>query len=81
MRCIDVWTSDFGCVRLDLDGDPPKRIDHFLQSVLDGGRWQQFRKFPPDVLAASLPRLKLAPQTRSLVEIWLEEAPDLVGRG
>lgn len=70
---ILVWTWDFGRVSLDLDLDPPQRIDYYLQAILDGGLWRQFRKFPAEIVAASLPRLKLAPQTRRLVEIWLEE--------
>ncbi|MBI4614630.1 MAG: hypothetical protein HY720_13550 [Planctomycetes bacterium] len=73
MSTIRVWTWDYGERELDLDGDP-RPVVQTLQTVLEGGLWDQFRRFPAGVVARHLPELDLAPQTRRLVEIWIEEA-------
>jgi hypothetical protein len=71
-RKIRVWTWDAGARDLDVDGDP-LALGQVLQTVLDGGLWGELRKFPADAVARVLPRLQLRPETRGLVEIWIEE--------
>lgn len=56
-----------------MDGDP-LLVEQVLQTVLDGGLWNQFRKFPTDVIKRLLPRLLLPSNTRAVLEIWIEEA-------
>jgi hypothetical protein len=46
-----------------------------LETILEGGLWKQFRRFPPDTLARLLPHLTLSPSTRRLIELWIETAP------
>ncbi len=71
-RRVPIWTWDRGRRLVDMDG-PANHLTPILQTVLDGGLWTEFRKFPPDTLARLLPSLQLAPQTRRLVELWIEE--------
>jgi hypothetical protein len=73
-RTIDVWTWDRGLRPIDLDG-PPNAIVPVLETVLTGGLWKEFRKFPCDTVERLLPELDLPPNIRRLVELWIEEAP------
>jgi hypothetical protein len=73
MRTLRIWTWDYGHREIDADGDP-RLIAQVLQTVLDGGLWNQFEKFPADCLERALPYLSLASHTRRLVEIRVEEA-------
>lgn len=75
-RSVALWTWDRG--DRDVDVDDPRAFVPVLQTILDGGLWRQFRKIPVDALATVLPRLDLRPETRRLVEIWIEEAPTRV---
>jgi hypothetical protein len=59
-----------------VDVDDPVALLPVVQTILDGGLWGQFRKIPVDALARVLARLDLRPETRRLVEIWIEEAPN-----
>ena len=72
-RVLRIWTWDVGEREVEVDGDPLLAAQ-VLQTVLDGGLWNQFRKFPVDVVSRLLPRLELPQNTRSVVEIWIEEA-------
>lgn len=56
-----------------MDADPAL-VGQVLQTVLDGGLWNQFRKFPVDVVKRALPTLRLQPNTRTIIEFWIEEA-------
>ena len=78
-RIKKIWTWDRGERELDVDGDP-LLVSQVLQTVLDGGLWNQFRKFPPDVVRRLLPRLDLAPNTRTLLELWIEETEERPAR-
>jgi len=69
-----LWTWDRGHRGVDFDGDLAALVPT-VQTILDGGLWQQFRKIPTDVLKRLLPHLQLEPETRRLVELWIEEAP------
>jgi hypothetical protein len=68
-----VWTPDFGEVALDPASENDPRLATFLQEVLDQGLWDQFRRFPLEVVERLLPRLDLPPARRRLLEIWIEE--------
>ena len=72
-RVAKIWTWDVGTRDVDMDGDP-LLVEQVLQTVLDGGLWNQFRKFPTDVIERLLPRLQLQPSTRAILEMWIEEA-------
>lgn len=70
---VRVWTWDRGERPVDLDVDD--QLVAVLQTVLDGGLWKEFRKFPRRDIARVLPRLGVAPHTRRLLELWTEEEP------
>ncbi len=69
-----MWTWDVGERTLDLDADPALLVP-ILETILEGGLWKQFRKFPSATLARLLPHLHISPPTRRLLEIWIQEAP------
>jgi hypothetical protein len=63
--------------RVDVDRDDPARIASLLQEVIESRFWRELARLPSDTLAAALPRLTLARETRRLPEIWIEEKRDL----
>jgi hypothetical protein len=71
---IPVWTWDVSRRAVDLEGTTEALVP-LLQTILEGGLWKQFRKFPPATLARLLPHLEVPPNTRRLIEIWIEETP------
>lgn len=71
---VHIWTWDIGSRLVDMDG-PPGLLLPILETVLQGGLWDELLKFPPDTVARLLPHLKIYPQTRRLLELWIEEAP------
>ena len=76
-RRFEVFTCDRGVRHVDVDHDHPARIASLLQEVIESGFWRELARFPSDTLAAALPRLTLARETRRLLEIWIEEKRDL----
>ena len=74
VRAVPVWTWDVGERPIDLDARPETLVP-VLETILEGGLWNQFRKFPPDTLARLLPHLRVPANTRRLLELWIEEAP------
>ncbi len=76
-RRFEVFTCDRGVRPVDVDLDDLARIVSLLQEVIESGFWRELAKFPSDTLAAALPRLTLARETRRLLEIWIEEKRDL----
>jgi hypothetical protein len=74
LRTVRIWTWDVGDRPVDMDGDR-RLLTPILETILEGGLWKQFRKFPPDVIERLLPDLNVPPETRRLLEIWVEEAP------
>lgn len=79
-RVVSVWTWDVGEREIDLDARSGVLVP-ILETILDGGLWQQFRKFPPDTLQRLLPHLRVPPNTRRLIELWIEEAPSRAKAG
>lgn len=73
-RMVRIWTWDGGDRAIDMDGDR-RLLTPILETILEGGLWEQFRRFPPDVIERLLPGLNVSPETRRLLEIWVEEAP------
>lgn len=71
---IRIWTWDVGERQLDLAA-PIEVLVPVLETVLEGGLWNQFRKFTPDTLTRLLPHLQIASNTRRLIELWIQEAP------
>lgn len=76
-RRFQVFTCDRGMRQVDVDRDDPARIASLLQEIVESGFWRELARFPSDTLAAALPRLTLARETRRLLEIWIEEKRDL----
>ena len=73
-RAVLVWTWDVGERTVDLDA-PTETLVPILETILEGGLWNQFRKFPPDALIRLLPHLHIPSNTRRLIELWIQEAP------
>ena len=73
-RAVPVWTWDVGEREIALDARPETLVP-VLETILEGGLWNQFRKFPPDTLARLLPHLHIPAATRRRIELWIEEAP------
>lgn len=71
-RRVRIWTWDCGSRPVDMDG-PPELLVPILETILEGGLWRQFEKFPPDTLERLLPAIDVPPNIRRLVEIWIEE--------
>ncbi|HEY8078204.1 MAG TPA: hypothetical protein VIF62_28950 [Labilithrix sp.] len=67
-----VWTWDRGARSVDMDGDP-EHVAPILETVLQGGLWEELEKFPPETVERLLPRVRAARNIRRLVEIWIEE--------
>jgi len=74
VRAVPVWTWDVGEREIDLDARPEALVP-VLETILEGGLWNQFRKFAPDTLARLLPYLHVPSNTRRLIELWIDEAP------
>jgi hypothetical protein len=73
-RRIRIWTWDAGERLIDPGGDP-RRLAPVVQTILDGGLWRQFRRFPADTLARVLPYVDVPPHTRRLLRMWIDHAP------
>ena len=73
-RMVPVWTWDVGERDVDLNARPETLVP-ILETILEGGLWNQFRKFPADTLARLLPYLRVPSNTRRLIELWIDEAP------
>jgi len=58
-----------------MDG-PPNPLLPVLETILVGGPWTEIRKIPLDTLVRLFPRLDVHPETRRLLEVWIEEAPN-----
>jgi hypothetical protein len=71
-RIVSIWTWDAGRRRVDMDADD-RLLLPILDTVLNGGLWEELQKFPPEVLEKLLPRIDVPPNIRRLVEIWIEE--------
>jgi hypothetical protein len=54
-----------------MDG-PPELLQPILETILDGGLWEELEKFPPDTVERLLPHLRILRNIRRLVEIWTE---------
>jgi hypothetical protein len=74
VRAVPVWTWDVGEREIDLDARPEALVP-VLETILEGGLWNQFRKFPADTLVRLLPYLHVPSNTRRLIELWIDEAP------
>jgi hypothetical protein len=70
-RRVKIWTWDRGARAVDLDG-PPELLRPILETILDGGLWEELEKFPPNTVARLLPQLRIPRNIRRLVEIWIE---------
>jgi hypothetical protein len=70
-RRVNIWTWDRGKRAVDMDG-PPELLQPILETILDGGLWEELEKFPPAVVARLLPGLRISRNIRRLVEIWIE---------
>ena len=55
-----------------MDGDS-QLLRPILETVLQGALWDQLEKFPADTVERILPLVDVPPETRRLVEIWIEE--------
>jgi hypothetical protein len=73
-RRAEIWTWDMGRREIDFDA-PVMALVPILETILDGGLWDQFRKFPVDTLQRLLPHLTIPRNMRRLIELWIEEAP------
>jgi hypothetical protein len=71
-RRVSIWTWDRGKRPVDMDGDS-HALRPILETVLQGGLWDQLERFPPDTVERILPLVDVSPETRRLVEIWIEE--------
>jgi hypothetical protein len=47
LRMVPVWTWDAGEREIDLDARPEALVP-VLETILEGGLWNQFRKFPAE---------------------------------
>lgn len=74
VRPVPIWTWDVGEREIDLDARSEVLVP-VLETILEGGLWNQFRKFPPETLARLLPVLQIPSNTRRLIELWIQEAP------
>jgi hypothetical protein len=72
-RSARIWTWDLGEHVVDLDDDAA--VVAALQTVLEGGLWKEFRKFPRRDIARVVGRLRVPAHTRRLIEIWIEDRP------
>jgi hypothetical protein len=54
-----------------MDG-PPELLQPILETILDGGLWEELEKFPPSTVERLLPQLRIPRNIRRLVEIWTE---------
>ncbi len=71
-RIVRIWTWDRGKRPVDMDGDA-RLLRPILETVLQGALWDQLKSFPPDTVERILPLVDVPPETRRLVEIWIEE--------
>lgn len=67
---MKIWTWDRGLRPVDMDSQALRPI---LETVLQGALWDQLQKFPADTVERILPLVDVPPETRRLVEIWIEE--------
>jgi hypothetical protein len=68
---VNIWTWDCGRRAVDMDG-PPELLRPILETILEGGLWEELEKFLPDTVARLLPHLRIPRNIRRLVEIWIE---------
>ena len=55
-----------------MDG-PAELLTPILETVLQGGLWEELERFPVDTVARILPRVTVPRNIRRVVEIWIEE--------
>ncbi|HEX7841147.1 MAG TPA: hypothetical protein VF469_26900 [Kofleriaceae bacterium] len=70
-RRVKIWTWDRGARAVDMDG-PPELLRPILETILEGGLWEELEKFPPETVERLLPPLRIPRNIRRLVEIWIE---------
>jgi hypothetical protein len=70
-RRVKIWTWDRGARAVDMDGGP-ELLRPILETILNGGLWEELEKFPPETVEQLLPPLCLPRNIRRLVEIWIE---------
>jgi len=68
---LKIWTWDRGARGVDVDG-APELLRPILETILEGGLWEELEKFPPEVVERLLPSLRIPRNIRRLVEIWIE---------
>ncbi|HEX3475883.1 MAG TPA: hypothetical protein VHT91_12745 [Kofleriaceae bacterium] len=67
---MKVWTWDRGARAVDIDG-APELLRPILETILEGGLWEELEKFPPETVERLLPLLRIPRNIRRLVEIWI----------
>jgi hypothetical protein len=70
-RRVKIWTWDRGARPVDMDGSR-ELLQPILETILDGGLWEELEKFPPETVERLLPPLRIPRNIRRLVEIWIE---------
>jgi hypothetical protein len=70
-RRVKIWTWDRGTRAVDIDG-APELLRPILETILEGGLWEELEKFPSETVERLLPPLRIPPNIRRLVEIWIE---------
>jgi hypothetical protein len=53
-----------------MDGEP-ELLRPILETILEGGLWEELEKFPPETVGRLLPVLHIPRNIRRLVEIWI----------
>jgi hypothetical protein len=71
VRHVKIWTWDRGARVVDMDG-APELLRPILETILDGGLWEELEKFPSETVERLLPPLRIPRNIRRLVEIWIE---------
>ena len=71
-RVVKIWTWDRGRRPVNMDGEP-ELLGPILETVLNGGLWEELERFPADTVERILPRIALPRNIRRLAEIWIEE--------
>ena len=73
-RRVKVWTWDRGARTVDMNGEP-ELLRPILETILEGGLWEELEKFPPETVERLLPLLRIPRNIRRLVEIWIATRP------